>query len=320
MQRPQNAKALHRFTAITIALALTGCGGEPNVDSSNAQIGGGTVELTVNRPPTIGGIPPVQVTLGNLYSFTPTANDPDGDVLSFEIDGLPVWANFDPGDGRLWGIPGSSDGGVYPEIKISASDGVDQATLSSFVITVNSFSNQAPAISGNPPGQVAIGGLYSFVPTADDPDGDILVFTITGEPAWANFDSATGRLWGEPGVADAGTHSGIQINVTDGNDSAALPAFAITIVAQALGTVTISWTAPTENDDDTPLTDLAGFKVYIGTSAGHLPRVERISTPGASTYLIENLTPGTWFYAMTAFNTSETESIKSDVVSWTYVP
>jgi hypothetical protein len=255
-----------------------------------------------------------------LYSFTPTANDPDGDVLKFAITGLPVWANFDPANGRLWGVPSSSDLGGYVGIKISVSDGVEQAILPSFVITVNNLVNQAPTIGGNPPDQVAVGGFYSFTPTANDPDGDTLIFTMTGQPAWAEFDPATGRLSGAPGLADVGTDSGIEINVTDGNDSAALPLFEITVFPQGLGTTTLSWTAPTENEDGTQLTDLAGFRVYIGTSADTLAIFETINDPAISTHQVKNLTPGAWFFAMTAYDKSGNESIKSNVASWTYQP
>ena len=35
------------------------------------------------------------------------------------------------------------------------------------------------------------------------------------------------------------------------------------------GTATPSWDAPTTNADGTPLTDLAGYKVYYGPSSGN---------------------------------------------------
>jgi hypothetical protein len=205
-------------------------------------------------------------------------------------------------------------------IKISVSDDVEQAILPSFMITVNSLANQAPTISGNPPDQVAVGGLYSFTPTANDPDGDTLIFTMTGQPAWAEFDPATGRLSGAPGLADVGTDSDIEINVTDGNDSAALPLFEITVFSQALGTTTLSWSAPIENVDGTQLTDLAGFKVYLGTSANTLLIIETINDPTILMYEVKNLTPGAWFFAMTAYNELGIESAKSNVASWTYQP
>jgi hypothetical protein len=143
---------------------------------------------------------------------------------------------------------------------------------------------------------------------------------MTGQPAWAQFDPAAGRLSGAPGLADVGTDSDIEINVTDGNDSVALPLFEITVFPQALGTTTLSWTAPTENVDGTQLTDLAGFKVYLGTSANTLVIFETINDPEISMYEVKDLTPGAWFFAMTAYNEAGTESTRSSVASWTYQP
>ena len=54
--------------------------------------------------------------------------------------------------------------------------------------------NVAPTISGTPPSSVFVGFRYRFVPAARDSDGDRLRFSIANKPAWAGFDSATGRL------------------------------------------------------------------------------------------------------------------------------
>ena len=50
----------------------------------------------------------------------------------------------------------------------------------------------APTISGTPPNQALQGQQYSFTPTASDPNGDSLTFTITGTPPWATFNATTG--------------------------------------------------------------------------------------------------------------------------------
>ena len=41
--------------------------------------------------------------------------------------------------------------------------------------------------------------------------------------------------------------------------------------AVAVGSATLSWTPPTQNMDGTPLTNLAGYRVYWGTSLGDYP-------------------------------------------------
>ncbi|MDH3432879.1 MAG: putative Ig domain-containing protein, partial [Gammaproteobacteria bacterium] len=128
--------------------------------------------------------------------------------------------------------------------------------------------NRAPSISGTPPSSVEIGATYSFTPIASDPDDDPISFTISGLPPWASFNNATGELSGAPGAA--GVHSGIVISVTDGSLSTSLPAFSITVEDPIviLGSVTLSWIAPTQNEDGTALTDLAGYKIYWGTTSG----------------------------------------------------
>ena len=52
--------------------------------------------------------------------------------------------------------------------------------------------------------------------SASDADGDTLEFSIARKPAWANFDSATGRLSGTPDAEDVGNFTNIAITVTDG--------------------------------------------------------------------------------------------------------
>lgn len=81
----------------------------------------------------------------------------------------------------------------------------------------------------------------------------------------------------------------------------------------ATGNVTLTWEAPTQNTDGTPLTDLAGFKVYWGTQSGSYP--QSASLGNVLTYRVENLTAGLWFFAVTAVNAGGIESEHSDEVS-----
>ena len=68
-----------------------------------------------------------------------------------------------------------------------------------------------------------------------------------------------------------GTYANIAITVIAGSLSAQLAPFTVTVSdsasATGTGTATLSWTAPTQNTDDSALTDLAGFRVYYGSSA-----------------------------------------------------
>jgi hypothetical protein len=85
--------------------------------------------------------------------------------------------------------------------------------------------------------------------------------------------------------------------------------------AAQLGTATLSWSIPIQNTDDTPLTNLTGFRVYHGTSATSLSPVRTISSPTATSTVIDNLGSGTHYFAVSAVTTSGVESQLSAIGS-----
>jgi hypothetical protein len=173
--------------------------------------------------------------------------------------------------------------------------------------------NQAPTIIGTPPQNVLEGQLYEFTPTATDADGDALEFSIARKPAWAQFDKATGRLSGTPGPADVGNFTNIAITVSDGNATTALAAFDVSVNQVAAGAATLSWIPPTENSDGSALTDLTGYRIYYGRNRDNLTQMVELSNPGLTRYVVENLTPARWFFAMTSVNGDGTESARSPI-------
>jgi hypothetical protein len=93
-------------------------------------------------------------------------------------------------------------------------DGAFSGTMKG--LTGAQAANQPPVISGAPKAQVTAGQRYIFVPSASDPDGSDLEFSISNKPHWSSFDPATGRLAGTPQADDVGTFTDISIAVTDG--------------------------------------------------------------------------------------------------------
>jgi hypothetical protein len=269
-----------------------------------------------NLAPTINGTPSSSARVGSAYSFTPQASDPEGRTLTFSIANKPPWASFSAMTGRLDGTPGATAEGEYIGIVIVASDGKLTAALPAFSIVV-SPANRAPSISGVPPVFAREGQVYDFAPVASDPDGNALSFTIANRPAWASFNTQTGRLSGTPGTGTVGTYANITIWVTDGFLIAGLPAFGISVEQASLGSVTLSWTAPTLRSDGTPLTNLAGYRIRYGTSLGNYPNVVQIPNPGLTTCVIENLPKGTYYVVATAYDSSGNTSEFSSVVSKT---
>lgn len=89
-----------------------------------------------NAAPVIFGMPTTALVVQRAWSFTPEAHDPDGDTLTFSIDVLPGWAQFDTKTGRIWGTPMQS--GSYGPITITVSDPMDSGTsLEPFTLQVD---------------------------------------------------------------------------------------------------------------------------------------------------------------------------------------
>ena len=175
--------------------------------------------------------------------------------------------------------------------------------------------NGSATISGTPIASVVVGSAYNFTPAASDPNGNALSFSIQNKPSWASFNSQTGQLSGTPTSADVGSYSNVSISVSDGVLSATLASFSISVTQIGTGSATLSWIPPTTNANGTTLTNLAGYLVHYGTNAASLAETITIANPGISTYVISNLSPGTWFFSVTAFNTSKVESNFSNIVN-----
>lgn len=179
-----------------------------------------------------------------------------------------------------------------------------------------SSSNAIPTISGQPATTVLVGQTYSFQPAASDADGDSLAFTVTGLPEWATFNASTGRISGTPSAADVGTYE-VTITVSDGKATASLGPFTITVAQVASGAATLSWLPPTENTDGSALTNLAGYEVRYGRDRNNLSNSVRIDDPSVTVYVIENLTSGTWYFAVAAINSQGIASELSNIASTT---
>lgn len=298
------------------AFSITATSGVPTASSTTSPAVPAATTPT-NHAPLVSNSPAKKVTVGYAYVYQPRASDADGDRLTYSIVNKPSWATFSRGNGYLMGWPKAASAGIYSNIVISVTDGKATVVLPTFSIAVNNpggtTANAAPVLSGTPPTQIAAGSAYNFQPTASDLNGDMLAFSIANKPSWATFNTLTGKLSGAPQSADAATYSNIAIGVSDGKAVTTLPAFSIAVTRVMVGNASLSWTAPTQNTDGSPLMDLSGYRIYYGTSTSALNQV--IDVPSANTvnYVVDYLSSGSYYFAVKAVSTAGMESAMSAI-------
>src|SRR5205807_983919 len=167
--------------------------------------------ITPSTPPTIAGSPATSVVSGQHYSFTPTTTDPSAKTLTFAIPNRPAWVTFSPSTGPRSGTPAATTDGRRADIMISVNDGTPSAGLAACATAVTAPAPTAapPTIAGSPATSVVAGKSYSFTPSTTDPSGKTLTFSVSNQPSWAAFSTATGQLSGTPASANVGSYSNI---------------------------------------------------------------------------------------------------------------
>jgi hypothetical protein len=177
-------------------------------------------------------------------------------------------------------------------------------------------SNSAPVISGSPATAVTAGSAYNFTPSASDADNDSLTFSITNKPSWATFSTQNGNLSGTPTSSNVGTTANVTITVSDGKTSTSMTPFSIAVNSAppaSTGTVTLDWTPPTQNTDQSALT-VAGYHITYGKSLSSMNQTINVGS-GLTSYVIDNLAAATWYFSISAYNASGGESVPSNPVS-----
>jgi hypothetical protein len=194
------------------------------------------------------------------------------------------------------------------EISAKFDDGSRSETKSfDFSVASNSSnSNSPPTISGTAPNSATVGMVWQFQPIAKDTDGDSLSFSIAEKPEWATFDKSTGLLRGAPRNSHVGIYRDIVVSVSDGQSTTSHRPFSIEVLPYAGGTATLTWAPPTKRVDQTPLpaTSLAGYRIHYGQSPRNYSSQITVNNPNLSSYVIDNLASGTWYFAVAARDSS----------------
>jgi len=83
--------------------------------------------------------------------------------------------------------------------------------------------------------------------------------------------------------------------------------------------ITLSWSPPTRNSDGSSLTNLAGYTLHYGTASQDYTGSIEITSPTETSYVLSdsNFPPGTYYFAISAYNAQQVSSSLSGEVSVT---
>ncbi len=118
-------------------------------------------------------------------------------------------------------------------------------------------------------------------------------------------------------IAGVGLLAGCGSGTSDSNAAASQAQATGSSGNLSSGTATLSWTAPLDNTDGSMLTDLAGYHVYYGTDPNNLKQFADVAGASQVVFTANNLTTGTWYFTISAYNTAGTESPYAQIVDTT---
>lgn len=78
-----------------------------------------------------------------------------------------------------------------------------------------------------------------------------------------------------------------------------------------MSSLSLAWIAPTQNSDGSSLTDLAGYRILVGTSSGNYSRIITIDNPATLNYTLSNLPRATYYVVVKAVDAANNESAPS---------
>lgn len=149
--------------------------------------------LEVNLPPTLDPIEDATINEMVEYTFTAVANDPEGDALTFSLDGAPEGAVIDAATGVFTWTPTEAQGpGVYT-FKVKVCDDYEEPACVEDEVTLTVLEvNLPPELYPIEDATIDEMEEYTFTAVASDSEDGVLTFSLVGAPEGAVIDASTG--------------------------------------------------------------------------------------------------------------------------------
>jgi hypothetical protein len=179
----------------------------------------------------------------------------------------------------------------------------DSTTSAAADVTPPTASITAPAAGATVSGTVTVTATASdnvgVVGVQFKLDGAVLgAEDLTSSPYTVSWNSTT---------ATNGSHTLTAVSRDAAGNQTTSTAVTVTVSNVSSTPITLLWNANTESD-------LAGYKVYVGTTSGVYSTP--IDVGNVTSFVVPGLTPGIQYYfVVTAYDTSSNESARSNEVS-----
>ncbi len=143
-----------------------------------------------NQPPYFASIPTTRATVSRPWSYTPIAEDGNGDAVTYSLLVAPSGMSL-AGNVLSW-TPATA--GTY-DVVLRAADGRGGSSRQSFSVNVvDPGFNAPPVFTSVPVTQAPIGADYEYQAGATDPDGDSVAFALLSAPSGMTVESGTGLV------------------------------------------------------------------------------------------------------------------------------
>lgn len=201
----------------------------PNTDAVKRDLpmrppGGAPDGVIGNMAPRITRVSIEPAEPNTATELTARAEAQDSDTPNVDLDFLWIINGQERPDLSLETLdPEEFDKGDKIAVKVVARDGDNEVDRTSAEVLIR---NSAPAFVGDPRASSQIDGLTL---KAEDPDGDSLTFSLSGQPDGMEIDPQRGRISYKGSTSEKGGDYQIAVKVSDGDGGEARWEFGISI-------------------------------------------------------------------------------------------
>ncbi|MEZ4866052.1 MAG: putative Ig domain-containing protein [Caldilineaceae bacterium] len=182
-----------------------------------------------NRAPTLANPGDQSNLVGDTVALPLSANDPDGDSLTFAASGLPAGLTIHAGTGVIAGTPLTA--GVYA-VTVTVDDGRGGGASIALTWTVTAPVNHPPTLTHPGNQSNAVNDAVTLSINASDADGHSLTFSATGLPNGLAINNSNGLIAGV--ITTAGAFN-VTVTVDDSHGGVVSGSFTWSVSAQPAG-------------------------------------------------------------------------------------